>query len=314
MKATAFLILNFILPIFNFNSAYAFLGPSEFYRIPEIKTAASDPTGQFNLSIFSLGLGMACTGTLISKRGHVLLASHCIEDQIQFQFKPQVPIRFFKSEKINSELELIHFNVDNITSYLEVPVRLDNKVSYARITAVGKGLSYPRFVNQAGPAIKGQVIKFVNEGYSLGGDFAILQLPALAGKSCYRFAEALAKEGDKVHSTSFACSPSERRPWPDFRTSTIVEYSQNGHETKRHLGGYSLYIPRGGFLLNFEAWNCNSGSAILNTKNQIIGVLNSVAGQGNQARTMALSTSRMLELMPVKTASLIKKMNKECDR
>ncbi len=58
--------------------------------------------------------------------------------------------------------------------------------------------------------------------------------------------------------------------------------------------------------------SCNSGSAVMNSKSEIVGVVHTVLYSSKKSWTKALSMQRILELLETETKNNILELNKEC--
>lgn len=301
------------------SSSFEFLGST--FRLKSEWARATSPTINLDLGVYSLGFtNSTCTGSLISKSGHVLVARHCLEPAIgvseqirqsQNQLGP-----FLSFQKVGS-LKIIRYDSSYLKQALIIPIGLDSQVIYARIFAIGPGYLDPRFsVSIEDPATKGAHDTLSDEGYSSGGDFAIVQIDELKKKKCFKLAGKEPEVGDVVQTTRFYCHKNEDVPWPAQAHERIMLTSPTAGIQD------AVYIPKGSIVTDGRASTCNSGSAIRNLNNEIVGILHSVVPfrppsleSGNSSfKPLFISVQRMLQLMSEKSRREILELNSSCDK
>jgi hypothetical protein len=324
-----FLLMNkilFLSLIFNLNTSFAIsqsaTEPDDVFRLEKEWARGNDydESADFNLGIFSLALpNSTCTGSLISKEGHLLLAKHCIEEAVSLSqdvgqrlASPLLTTPdFFFSLKSLSKFDAYIYNNNNIGQNLEVPVKVDRSIYYAKIIATGAGNLSPRFsdsLENPQPETLKDYIKYTEEGFSLGGDFAIIKIPELRGKSCYRLSSQKVLPSTKLHSVGFPCWKEESKDWPQVRWTNMSQLFAKGEMMGR------LYIPKGSIISKLEIEKCNSGSPLLNAANEIVGVIHSgyTEDTDDTSRVVSLSVKRILELTPPEISKKIQKLNQAC--
>lgn len=278
------------------------------------------PSAKMGLSVFSFGFtNSTCTGTLISRQGHILTARHCLEsaivisDQVLGQTATP-PVEFFNTKELSDNFSIYNFNVPNITKKLEIPVGLDETIVYAKIVGLGQGYLEPRFTGAVVDEKLRQLHQTMsNDGYSVGGDFAIVQIEQLKGLACYRLAKNKPSVGDRVHSIGFPCYK-EFGDWPQNRVAQVeTVVSSDGAFAENSLRNF--YLPRGSFVTDGVAQECNSGTSVMSNSNEIIGVFHTVFYDNEkQQRSVAISTERILELLPLDVRKELLNLNVECEK
>ncbi len=309
------------------------------------------PTLNLNLSIFSFGTTLGCTGTLISPVGHVLTARHCIESEIEggnavlrdLQLERMNPdlVKFpewaipesilallekftFDKERLGDKTKEVlytrEYDREKIFKALTFQISLDGQLLDAHVIATGPGMLIPRFSGKlTNPSLIQRHHELSNEGYSEGGDFAIIQVNALKGKGCYRLSQNPVKKQDRVHVTAFGCRRVENRDWPEKWKTTVNLVAPDQGVEFPDSSDPNGFVPRGQFITEQEASSCNSGSAVLDDLGEIVGVLVSVnpttrvLNRRQVSNTAAFSTKRMLELMDSSTKSRLLELNSQCE-
>jgi len=279
-------------------------------------------TSELGLGIYQIAfanIGAGCTGTLISPQGHVLTARHCVESTISIaetmrsSWAPQLttPFETSKEGKVTST----SYNLPQIYNMLELPIKIDGQVTDATIFATGPGELDPRFpIGLKDPTAIKMHNEMTEKGYSDGGDFVVVQIPKLAGQRCYRLNLDPVSVGAPVKNIAFSELTQEHgTDWPKIENASVILSSS---EKGSQLG--SMYYPTGSFVTNGQGEHGNSGSAGLNAKNEIVGVLHTqlpVQLNGQMTSyTMYISTQRILALIGNKKGEQLLKLNKSCDR
>jgi hypothetical protein len=290
---------------------------SQAVKLKETLSRKVSPTSNLELGVFSLGfVNSTCTGTLISKKGHVLVARHCLESVIEFAgFASKGKYEFVKTHNHSKGLRSLEYDRHLIYDKIEFPFGFDSTILYGKTFAIGPGNLYPRFNSYT----KNETDKMIhaelsNKGYSVGGDYAVIQVAALNNKQCYRLSTKKPEKDDTISSISFGCFELEgenEEPWPAERSGKILYYASDGYEND------GLYPPKGNFISKMYAEDCNSGAAILSEDYEIVGLLHTVYGSGadrNKVFSVALSTHRMLELMEPEKKKELLELNKHCNK
>lgn len=277
-------------------------------------------TRELGLSIYSLGFtNSTCTGTLISKEGHVLLARHCLESAISISEQirnSQNRLKPFLSVEKNGILSIIRYDSAYLSHSLTVPVGLDNSRIFAKIFALGPGNLNPRFSN----LIESDTViathnSLSDAGYSSGGDFAIVQVNELKMQNCYKLSNQTVEVGDIVKMTRFSCYKEDDRPWPVRAEERVIMVTQA-------VGVQSgTYIPKGSIVTDGVGVECNSGSAVRNLEGDIVGVFHSMVPFGEPSKEtgrlfykpLMLSTQRILELISETQRRKIIELNASCE-
>jgi V8-like Glu-specific endopeptidase len=262
----------------------------------------------------------SCTGTLISKEGHILTARHCVDSSIellQLSGKEEAPEiitapDFFLFEKQHKDIHVQTYNLHNITEHLGVPVIVNRTHYYSKIIALGPGTLSPRFSSSLEDP-KSDSFRmhstYSDQGYSSGGDFAIIQIPEFKGRSCYRMTTKEVTSNAKLHSIAYPCLKEDGKDWPQRRKTKKNTFFPKGklYET--------LYIPQGSIISELNMEVCNSGSSLFNEANEIVGVIHSgyLEDTDNTSRAMSISVNRIYELLPPKIRREIKDFNSHCN-
>jgi S1-C subfamily serine protease len=153
----------------------------------------------------------------------------------------------------------------------------------------------------------------LNRGYGEGGDFAIVQIPELKGRSCYRLSQKAVAKGDSVRTVGFPCLKS-LGAWPQARNGVVGNVAGPGGVLAADSKD-DFFLPNGTFTTDAEGVDCNSGTAALNSESEIVGVTDAIyMNQKKSMNTMFLSTIRMLELMPAELKQELLKLNSECKK
>src|SRR5688572_10070929 len=140
MKNT-FVLLVVLVAFFNSHLAAA----DRLVLEPGLSRSVS-PTTHLGLGVVSLGfVNSTCTASIVSKKGHVITAAHCVESAVLFaNIKPNYKSKFLLEEQAGKSVKRYTYQ-DAVKTHLEIPFGLDDSVVYGSILSIGKGWLYPRF-------------------------------------------------------------------------------------------------------------------------------------------------------------------------
>lgn len=269
-----------------------------------------DESSNMKIGIYSLGFVKSCTGVQISRQGHVLTARHCIESsvaQAEILAKAQ-SIPFTNSEQVASapSLERIDYNSEVLRSQLQIPVGLDGGTVYGTVYSVGPGELNPRFTSEIlDPSARETHARLADLGYSDGGDFAIVLIPALKDRKCLKLATQPIELGESVQTVSYPCLHQDAE-WPQVRRGNV-----NFSSAEDALEMEDFRLTKGNFLISHGAVACNSGSPVFNSRGEIAGVLHTTFSSGS---SMVLHTEHALALMNVRDRRIVEELNESCSR
>jgi hypothetical protein len=275
--------------------------------LPQDLSRTVDESSGFAPGVLSVGfVNSTCTATLISKKGHLLAARHCIEDAIAFA-NMREGYEFLVMDQPTPSIYQYTYTAD-LTGLLQIPFGLDDAVVYGSVVATGPGTLSPRFDNGLGASDKAMHRELTDDGYSAGGDYVILHVPVLADRHCRRLGFDRPAVGATSQIVSFSCFRDPDIPWPhDRAAANSVVAGDEGKEATGH------YLPRGGFRISVTARACNSGSPVLNEEGRVHGVLHTVVPVGNGSEeAVAMSVHRIFELLEPQTATFLRGLNAEC--
>jgi len=300
--------------------------------------------------------GSKCTGTQISKAGHILLARHCIESPIYeaeikwveeqlgriapkwkafarplfdvpLDIVEQLVPRYFERTKFGSqdEYRTAEFEIDQFFSNQIRSLKFSMKILSTKlysdaevpvsITSTSPGTVWPRFVGELKDRKWSTAHNHLSDqGYSTGGDFAIIKIDALKNQRCHRLSSESLQSTEKLTRVSFDCFKGQRgTEWPYNVQENIFDIA----ESKGKYLQNGFYLANGNFITNTEAFPCNSGSPIFNEKKEIAGVLHTVTdfkeNKKSVSRSVYISTKRIFELMGAQLKDQIQKLNKDCE-
>jgi hypothetical protein len=269
-----------------------------------------DSTTELNNGVYSLGfLNSSCTGVQISKMGHVLTARHCIEDSVAWgeMLAQKQALKFIDRTEISRAPYLVRLKyIDSVLrDQFQVPLGLDNKIVYGTLFFSGVGQLVPRFTSELKDvSLRAIHAQWADQGYSDGGDFAVVLIPALKGHKCLKLADRPIEVGERVHSISYPCFK-RSGDWPTRRSGKV---SHSSLSAAQEPGEFR--ITKGNFIVDHDAVNCNSGSPVLNSQGEVTGVLHAVFPSGV---SMVLHTQRALQLMSVRERQIIETLNQACE-
>ena len=271
-----------------------------------------DESSGIEPGILSVGfVNSTCTATIISRKGHLLTARHCIESAISFG-TVQGPYDLYERTQPTADVYKTSYAAA-VTGLLHIPFGLDDGVVYGSVVATGPGTLYPRFDTALDASDKEVHRKLTDAGYSAGGDFAILHVPALADRDCRKLGHAPPIVGAKSRAISFSCFRGDD-PWPQEREATnSLVTTDVGVEVAR-TDGLSEWLARGNFSFPFVADDCNSGSPVFDEHDRVYGVVHTTGLRAvdSAPQTVAMSVSRIFELLNSETATLLRDLNREC--
>jgi Trypsin-like peptidase domain len=269
------------------------------------------PTTQLDIGVVSLGFSNStCTATIISKRGHILTARHCVESVLaDANMQPGYESSFILNEEAVSDSIWKYPYSEKIKTHLQVPFGLDDKVEYGKIVAIGPGGLYPRFDAELADKTEREKHRLLEEqGFSSGGDFAILEVPALKDRTCKKVTKSLPALGQSIHGISFPCYKREDDSWPQKRVGKSEVYTQTaGAELE------GLWLPHGSIVVGMQAESCNSGSPLLNENGDVVAVLHTVLTNDGAGLILGLTVSRIFDFVPEQTRSEILQLNEKCE-
>ena len=256
-----------------------------------------------------------CTGTLISPYGHILTARHCVEDEISMigmTNSPLSPKIYAQDAKIPWEVTRQDYNSELIEKGVLLKLSFNSGLSYhdARVFSIGPGTLYPRFAFDEKTAARRKLhMQLASRGYSEGGDWVILQVSDLSKRRCRRLDLEPPKLLESVEMISFDCWKQGSEAWVVKRKGRITAYAS----VSSVLGDFDIFAPIGMMVTTMDAKECNSGSAFLNSRGQVSGVLSiGLRSRHGQVRTAGISVNRILQLMSAQKKSKLLKLNAAC--
>ena len=203
-----------------------------------------------------------------------------------------------------------------IEKTVRIQTSVDSGATYheTRIFSIGVGTLTPRFAFEEKDEIsRKRHMQLAAQGYSEGGDWVILQIPDLSNRKCRKLSSQSLRPSEIVQMVSFDCWHQGSSSWITKRIGRVTAFAANS-VILPELDNHGFFAPVGTIVSSMDARECSSGSAFLNSKGEVSGVLSVVAGtRKGAARTIGLSVERILELMPANKKLEMLSLNSKCD-
>jgi len=283
---------------------------AESFRLgPELVREVSS-TSDLNNGIISLGfINSTCTGSIISKKGHVLTARHCIESVLSWAQIRNPKAIYIETQELGPGLNKYRYLKHDLFD-LGIPMGLDERVVYGFDLISGPGNLSPRFTT---PRVEKEHKALAEVGYSAGGDFAILRVPALIDRPCRKVGHQKLSKKARIEMISYGCYKPENGPsnqWPIFRKGEISLLTPT--KGVPHQSGF--WIPKGNLVAEIEAVVCNSGSPVLDKEDNVVGVLHTTfENKSGDSFMMGITITRIFELIDEDHKSILMDLNQSCN-
>lgn len=244
-------------------------------KVPaNIKPATFDRGRAAALEIRADGDDLGCSATIISNQGHVLTALHCLPQCVRLtEGKSVKSFRFtvpdhqqVKGGKANCKLP-----------FAQEGKKLGNLAS--QVVAAGAGYVFAVDIENLKkeldkkPERRAAFSQLIQAGVGIPGDYAILRVPGLAGRTCANTSSRTATVNESVWNIGY---PSNRSG-AAFSAGKAI-YSPVGNVDLTVISGQqasTLVMRRtGAIITSIEAHTGSSGSGIISYQGDLVGVLN----------------------------------------
>ena len=223
-----------------------------------------------------------CTGTRVSRNGHILTARHCLNDCL-ISSNYVEPVRLYP--EFGHRSPNLYLFTNRKPTYCDLSVNGESKT--LKVVAASRGFMIPSEQRSLGVFDWNLYVSFLDNSYFHNGDFAILQDETSTGGECKSIGRYKLIPGDYVHYLGFPDATTGR---PDGMNSDgnqlrmgrgriIESISQNpcANITDRLKTRYD----RDDLLLStVDIVHGASGSSLLDRNGNVVGLLNSSFGQG----------------------------------
>lgn len=265
--------------LLSFSSSIALAALYDVGKVPaHLKPSGFERGRAAALEIPAANDDQGCSATIVSNQGHVLTALHCL---------PQC-IRLTEGKTVSSFRYTVpdHQAVKAGKATCRVPFAQEGRnLGSHSVTVVAVGAGYVYAVKPKNlakeldkkPERRAAFSQLIEAGVGIPGDFAILSVPGLAGRSCVRTSGRTASVNESVWNIGY----------PDTRNRAAfspgsVTYAPIGKVPSQVISGQqgaSLVTRRTGALIStIEAHAGSSGSGMLSSQGELLGVVNAAGG------------------------------------
>ncbi len=251
---------------------------------------------------FRLNSGVDCTGTFISDTGHFLTARHCVagclmhhhavEKELAVQdFVGQIPTLDLFHGQPTYKMTIAEEMLDD--DGLDCPGTINGaQADVHLIMTGGRGWLAPSgSLASFSKEFPDEYRELLDEGYEHSGDFAILRAINIRPSSCLRLGAQSPHAGEKLHAVSFPCLSRL-----DIETGGTTALFTQGIRTSgfkqsqyyKELGPKKIAFDiesverKETFFSTLDMERCGSGTAIVNSDFQIVGVATRVYKSSTQ--------------------------------
>lgn len=268
------------------------LASAELYRLDKIpsniKPATFDRGRSAALQIQAEGDEFGCSATIISNQGHVLTALHCLAQCVKFtEGKSVKSFRFtmpdqqqIRSGKANCKLPF---------------AQEGKKFGSLAVQVVAAGAGYVFATDtenlkkelDKNPDRRAAFSQLIEAGVGITGDYAILRVPGLAGRTCAKTSARTASVNESVWNIGY----------PDTRSGAVfspgrVSFAPVGKVDSTVTSGQqgaNLVMRRTGALItSIEAHPGSSGSGVVSYQGDLVGLVNAA---GTKAGSSSFGSS-----------------------
>ncbi len=254
------------------------MGSADFYKpgkVPAaIKPSALERGRAAALEIKAEGKELGCSATIISNRGHVLTALHCLPQCVTLTKGKSV-----KSFQFNVP---DHQQVRSGNASCKLPFSQEGRtLGRLRSQVVAAGAGYVFAVDLKNlkkeldkyPERRDSFSQLIQSGVGITGDYAILHVPDLAGRTCMKTSGRTPSVNEAVWNIGYPSS----RSGAAFSAGKVLFASAGKVDSTVISGeqGASLVSRRTGALISsIEANKGSSGSGMFSYQGDLVGVLN----------------------------------------
>ncbi len=272
----------------------------------ELNQSKKDKFDNFRKATFSFDnidkngkRGFSCSGTYISDSGHILTALHCVRSCIWsnleavkkeqgeswFDFNNKNTIyhsvqgvkKSIYDAEIDHENDPTYLRTVKVSTFDLLPETFkglkcnmlinSNKVE-VELLGAGNGHLWPYFPNRLDNEDEKKLWRsLVQQGYGASGDFALLkEIKPRKSISCISITDEELRKGERLHTLSNTCSKKNKRD------GSTVFYDE-GIEATNKFSKYDSFKSSQIFVSTLNAESCSSGSAVVDEKGDIKGVL-----------------------------------------
>ena len=225
----------------------------------------------------------ACTGTRVSRSGHILTARHCLNPCL-IRSNYVEPVRLYP--ELGHRSPNLYLFTNTKPTYCDFSVNGESKT--LKVVAASRGFMIPSEQKSLGTLDWNLYVSFLDNSYFHNGDFAILQDETSTGGECKSIGRYKLSPGDHVHYFGFPGATTGR---PDGMNSdgnqlrmgqgrVIKSISQNPC-VKYITDRLKIKYDRDDLLLStVDMVHEASGSSLLDINGDVVGLLNSSFSQG----------------------------------
>lgn len=261
---------------------FPMMAAADYYKLRKVPAHLKPPSFDRGraaaLEIPSVGGEFGCSATVISNQGHVLTALHCLPQCVKFKegksvknFRFTVPDHDqVRAGKANCRLPFAHEGKS-----------LGDELS--QIVAVGAGYVYAVDFENLEEELKEHTERqaifsqLIESGVGITGDYAILRVPGLAGRTCVK----TSGRGALISETVWNIGYPSKRSGAAFSAGKVI-YAPVGKVDAKVTSAEqarSLVTRRTGAVIStIEAHKGSSGSGMISYGGDLVGVLNAAAG------------------------------------
>ncbi len=266
---------------------FPLLASADLYRLDKVPANLKPPTFDRGraaaLEIRADGDEFGCSATIISNQGHVLTALHCLPQCVKLtEGKSVKNFRFTMPD---------HQQVRSGKANCKLPFAQEGRELGSlpsQVVAAGAGYVFAVDIENLkkeldkNPDRRVAFSRLIEAGVGITGDYAILRVPSLAGRTCAKTSGRTAAVNESVWNIGY----------PSTRTGATfsagrVTYAPVGKVDSTVTSGQqgsTLVMRRTGALItSIEAHAGSSGSGIVSYHGDLVGVLNAAGSKAGSS-------------------------------